>query len=49
LQQLIKDSPALAVDFWSATCPPCMRIKPIFESLSSSNQNENLIFAAVNT
>ena len=49
LQKLIKDTPALAVDFWSPQCPPCMRIKPVFEGYAKSNDNENLKFAAVNT
>lgn len=49
LQKLIKDSPGLIVDFWSQTCPPCMRIKPTFEAAAKSNDNENLVFAAVNT
>jgi len=26
-----------------------MRIKPLFESAAKSNENENLVFAAVNT
>ena len=49
LQKLIKDCPGLIVDFWSQTCPPCMRIKPTFESAAKANDNENLVFAAVNT
>jgi thioredoxin 1 len=46
---LIKDSPALAVDFWSPGCPPCRRIKPRFEAMAKANDNDNLKFAAVNT
>jgi thiol-disulfide isomerase/thioredoxin len=38
LNKLIKETPALAVDFWSPTCPPCMRIKPVFESFSKANE-----------
>jgi thiol-disulfide isomerase/thioredoxin len=49
LQKLIKETPGLIVDFWSPTCPPCMRIKPIFESAAKANENPNLVFAAVNT
>ena len=49
LTKLIKDSPALAVDFWSPSCPPCMRIKPFFENLAKTNENENVVFCAVNT
>ena len=49
LQKLIKESPGLIVDFWSPTCPPCMRIKPTFEGLAKANENPNLVFASVNT
>jgi thioredoxin-like negative regulator of GroEL len=49
LNKLIKETPALAVDFWGDPCPPCLRIKPVFESLSQANENDNLKFAAVNT
>lgn len=49
LNKLIKETPALIVDFWSPTCPPCMHIKPIFENAAKTNENENLIFAAVDT
>jgi len=49
LQKLIKDCPGLIVDFWSQTCPPCMRIKPTFEAAAKANDNENLVFAAVDT
>ena len=49
LQKLIKESPGLIVDFWSPSCPPCMRIKPTFESAAKANENPNLVFAACNT
>mmetsp|Transcript_31610 Transcript_31610/g.48343 ORF Transcript_31610/g.48343 Transcript_31610/m.48343 type:complete len:122 (-) Transcript_31610:842-1207(-) len=49
MNQLIKNSPGLIVDFWSPTCPPCMRIKPTYESAARANENSNLVFAAVNT
>ena len=49
LQKLIKETPGVIVDFWSPSCPPCMRIKPTFESAAKTNENPNLIFVAVNT
>lgn len=49
LQKLIKETPGLIVDFWSPSCPPCMRIKPTFENAAKANENPNLIFVAVNT
>ena len=49
LQKLIKETPGVIIDFWSPTCPPCMRIKPTFESAAKANDNPNLVFAAVNT
>lgn len=36
------------VDFWSPSCGPCMRFKPIFESTASANQNTKIVFCAVN-
>lgn len=49
MQKLVKESPGLIVDFWSPSCPPCMRIKPTFESAAKANENPNLVFAACNT
>lgn len=49
LNKLINETPAIILDFWSPTCPPCMRIKPIFENAAKVNENENLIFAACDT
>jgi len=49
LQKILKDYAGVIVDFWSPTCPPCMRIKPTFENAAKSNDNPNLVFVAVNT
>jgi thiol-disulfide isomerase/thioredoxin len=49
LKKLISESAGLIVDFWSPSCPPCLRIKPTFESAAKANENPNLVFAAVNT
>lgn len=48
LQLLIKEQPAVVIDFWSPTCPPCMRFKPIFENTAAGNQNPKIVFCAVN-
>lgn len=48
LQLLIKEQPAVIIDFWSPTCPPCMRFKPIYENMAAGNQNPKIIFCAVN-
>ncbi len=37
----------MAVDCWSPTCPPCLRIKPEFEKLAS--KFPDIKFLAVNT
>jgi thioredoxin-like negative regulator of GroEL len=49
LNKMIKETPGLIVDFWSPSCPPCMRIKPTFEAAAKANENPNLIFVACNT
>ena len=49
LKGIIQDYPAVIVDFWSPSCPPCMRIKPEFAALAKANDNENLVFCTVNT
>jgi len=46
---MIKETPGLIVDFWSPSCPPCMRIKPTFEAAAKANENPNLLFVACNT
>jgi len=36
LTKLIQSSPAVIIDFFSYTCPPCMKIKPYYESLAKT-------------
>ena len=47
----IKESPAVIVDFFSYTCPPCMKIKPFFERLAQTFQARcpGLKFVSVDT
>ena len=47
LSKIIKDNPAVVVDFWSPTCGPCMRFKPIFETAARGNKNHKIIFCSV--
>jgi len=49
--KLIKNSPAVIVDFFSFTCPPCMKIKPFFEKMAQSYQVRcpGLKFVSVDT
>ena len=46
LQKIIKDYAGVVIDFWSPTCPPCMRFKPIFESAARGNPNKNIVFCS---
>lgn len=46
IQKVIKDTPGVIIDFWSPTCPPCMRFKPVFEGMARNNTNKSIIFAA---
>ena len=48
LQYLIKEQPAVIIDFWSPSCGPCMRFKPIFEGAAAGNKNAKIVFCAVN-
>lgn len=49
LQGIIKDYSGVVVDFWSPSCPPCMRFKPTYEGSARANKNENIVFCAVET
>ena len=49
LQGIIKSYPGVVIDFWSPRCPPCMRFKPTFEATARANQNETIVFCAVQT
>jgi thiol-disulfide isomerase/thioredoxin len=49
LRKIIGEYPGVFVDFWNEGCPPCRRIKPVFENLARMNENENIVFCAVNT
>jgi thioredoxin-like negative regulator of GroEL len=49
IQKVIKDTPGVIIDFWSPTCPPCMRFKPTFEGMARNNTNKNIIFATCQT
>lgn len=49
LNSILEKSPGVIIDFWSPTCPPCMRIKPTFEAVAKANEVENLRFVSVNT
>jgi len=46
---MIKNTPALIIDFWAAFCGPCKMIKPTYESMAKANENENIVFTSVNT
>jgi thioredoxin-like negative regulator of GroEL len=48
LTKLVKEYPVVVVDFWSQTCPPCMRFKPVFEGAAHGNKNKKVVFAMVN-
>lgn len=49
LRKILGDYPGVFVQFWSQSCPPCVRIKPVFENLAKMNENENIVFCQVNT
>jgi len=47
LAKIIQDSQGVVIDFWSQTCPPCIRFKPIFEGAARGNKNKHIIFCTV--
>ena len=49
LQNIIKKYPGVIIDFWSPSCPPCMRFKPIYEAAARANTNEDIVFCTVQT
>jgi len=51
LTKLIQSSPAVIIDFFSFSCPPCMKIKPYYESLAKTYQSRcpGLKFVSVDT
>ena len=42
--EVIEKSEGVVIDFYSLSCPPCRRIKPIFADIAQNNQNKNLVF-----
>jgi thioredoxin 1 len=44
--QLISDNAKVVVDFYSPGCPPCRRLKPIFEELGA--EMSGILFIIVN-
>jgi len=47
LQTIIKNYAGVIIDFYSPTCPPCMRFKPIYEAQARANRNKRIVFCAV--
>ena len=42
LQEKIKNGEKLIVEFWAEWCGPCKVMKPIFERVSNSNENDDV-------
>ncbi len=46
-EKLINSNKPLLIDFWAPWCPPCLFMKPIFETLAKRYVNK-IIFVKVN-
>lgn len=42
LKEKIKNGEKLIVEFWAEWCGPCKVMKPIFERVSNSNENDDV-------
>ena len=42
LKEKIKNGEKLIVEFWAEWCGPCRVMKPIFERVSNSNENDDV-------
>ncbi len=49
LNEVIDNNPIVIVDFWAEWCGPCKSFAPTFEAAAEESDNENIVFAKVNT
>jgi len=48
LSYLIKNTSSVLVDFWSPSCPPCVKLKPMLKEWLHAPSNKNVAVAFVN-
>ena len=48
LKEKIKNGEKLIVEFWAEWCGPCKVMKPIFERVSNSNENDDVKMYTMN-
>jgi len=49
LNEVIDNNTVVIVDFWAEWCGPCKSFAPTFEAAAKDSENENVVFAKVNT
>ena len=42
LKEKIKNGEKIIVEFWGTWCQPCLAMKPIFERVANSNENDDV-------